>query len=362
MRMPRPLPPESSAPGDGLHAPRVVDRLAEMTAFRDRERLDTTLVQSFMELLRPLQVIVWRTVGSEDDLRWLSRARLARGEAVPSGDPPWAEFEALPRLHDDAALAGALIEGRPAFLPGNPHRSLFPLATEMEIVGVMELRTEAPIDGAQRQIVASMLRVFRNFEALLDDSERDTLTGLLNRKTFDASFLKIAAGSAGQPAGDERRRADAEEAVEYWLGVIDIDHFKKVNDNHGHLIGDEVLLLLARLMRSTFRHEDRLYRFGGEEFVVLMRCPGAQRAALAFERLRLAAERHAFPQVGHITVSIGFTRLVPPETPAGAFERADRAVYFAKAHGRNQVRDFGLLVEQGLLDNGAPKVGDVELF
>jgi diguanylate cyclase (GGDEF)-like protein len=356
-----PLPPDTSA-GHGLHAPRVVDRLAEMTAFRDRERLDTTLVQSFMDLLQPRQVMVWRTVGAVDDQRWLSRARLARGERVPTGDPPWTEFDALPRLGDDAGLAAALIEGRPVYLAGSPHRSLFPLATELDIVGVMELLTEAPLDAAQRQVVASMLRVFRNFEALLDDSERDTLTGLLNRKTFDASFLKIAAGPAVPPADGERRGALGAEAVDHWIGVIDIDHFKKVNDNHGHLIGDEVLLLLARLMRSTFRHEDRLYRFGGEEFVVLMRCPGADRAALAFERLRLAAERHAFPQVGHITVSIGFTKLVPPETPAGAFERADRAVYYAKAHGRNQVRDFGLLVEQGLLDVGGPKVGDVELF
>jgi diguanylate cyclase (GGDEF)-like protein len=361
MPLPPPLPPESAGSA-GLHAPRVVDRLAEMTAFRDRERLDTTLVHSFMDLLQPLRVVVWRTVGSEDDQRWLTRARLSRGEAVCSGDPPWTEFEALPRLADDAALAAALIEGRPAFLGGVPHRSLFPLATELEIVGVMELLSDAPLDAAQRQIVASMLRVFRNFEALLDDSERDTLTGLLNRKTFDASFLKIAAGAA-VPAGDgERREADGPETADHWLGVIDIDHFKKVNDNHGHLIGDEVLLLLARLMRNTFRHEDRLYRFGGEEFVVLMRCPGAERAALAFERLRLAAERHVFPQVGHISVSIGFTKLVPPETPSGAFERADRAVYYAKAHGRNQVRDFGLLVAQGELEGAAPKVGDVELF
>jgi diguanylate cyclase (GGDEF)-like protein len=361
MSPPLPLLPDAAA-GVGLHAPRVVDRLAEMTAFRDRERIDTTLVQSFMDLLQPLQVVVWRTVGGEDDQRWLSRARQARGESVPSGDPPWTEFDALPRLGDDAALTGALIEGRPAFLPGVPHRSLFPLATELEIVGVMELLTDAPLDAAQCQIVASMLRVFRNFEALLDDSERDTLTGLLNRKTFDASFLKIAAGPAAPSTDGDRRGGEGTEAMDYWLGVLDIDHFKKVNDNHGHLIGDEVLLLLARLMRSTFRHEDRLYRFGGEEFVVLMRCPGAERAVLAFERLRVAVERHVFPQVGHITVSIGFTKLAPPETPAGAFERADRAVYYAKENDRNQVRDFGLLVAQGLLDDGVPKVGDVELF
>lgn len=349
-----------------LQAPRVVDRLAEITAFRDRDRLDTTLALAFADLLRPASVTVWRTVGFGADLRWLTRARLGRGDRVPAADPPWTEFESLPCLADDPPLAMALTEGRPLFLTGSTCRSLFPLATELDIVGVLDLHTDAPLDASQRQIVASMLRVFRNFEALLDDSERDTLTGLLNRKTFDASFLKIAAGSAAPPPADGRRHADAAPdapaPVDQWLGVIDIDHFKKVNDTHGHLIGDEVLLLLARLMRSTFRHEDQLYRFGGEEFVVLMRCPGAERATQAFERLRTAVERYAFPQVGRISVSIGFTQISPPETPAGAFERADRAVYYAKAHGRNQVRDFGALIEQGLLEGGAPKVGDVELF
>jgi diguanylate cyclase (GGDEF)-like protein len=145
------------------------------------------------------------------------------------------------------------------------------------------------------------------------------------------------------------------------MGVIDIDHFKRVNDTYGHLIGDEVLLLLARLMRASFRFDDRLYRFGGEEFVVLMRCTDAAAASLAFERLRSHVERHMFPQVGRITVSIGFTELKPGDTPSGAFERADKAVYFAKGQGRNQVRHHADLVAAGHLEDDT-KVGDVELF
>ncbi len=72
------------------------------------------------------------------------------------------------------------------------------------------------------------------------------------------------------PEQANRRHEQAQGS--YWLTMIDIDHFKRVNDNYGHLIGDEVLLLLARLMRATFRFHDQLYRFGGEEFVVLLRC------------------------------------------------------------------------------------------
>jgi len=146
-----------------------------------------------------------------------------------------------------------------------------------------------------------------------------------------------------------------------WLGVIDIDHFKRVNDNFGHLIGDEVLLLLSRLMRSSFRYHDRLYRFGGEEFVVLMRSASADAAMLAFERLRSNVERFAFPRVGHITVSVGFTEVRSADTPASAFERADQAVYHAKENGRNRIADHAALVAHGALVEDTPD-GDVELF
>jgi diguanylate cyclase (GGDEF)-like protein len=147
----------------------------------------------------------------------------------------------------------------------------------------------------------------------------------------------------------------------HWLGVIDIDHFKSVNDNYGHLIGDEVLLLLSRLMRSRFRFHDRLYRFGGEEFVVLMRCGSEEDAHHAFERLRTGVERYPFPQVGHITVSVGFTEVKIGDTPSGAFERADKAVYYGKTHGRNQVCSHAKLVASGELEDLSVS-GDVELF
>lgn len=127
---------------------------------------------------------------------------------------------------------------------------------------------------------------------------------------------------------------------QYWLGVIDIDHFKRVNDGFGHLIGDEVLLLVARIMRSSFRHDDRLYRFGGEEFVVLLRAQSEDAALSVFERFRCNVQAYQFPQVGTITISLGCTRVRDNDTPAAAFERADKVVYMAKDQGRNQVRCY----------------------
>jgi diguanylate cyclase (GGDEF)-like protein len=246
-------------------------------------------------------------------------------------------------------------------LAGEPHRTYFPVATDREHLGVMEVESDAPLDERDQRMVMSILRIYRNFQGLLDYSERDTLTGLLNRKTFDESFLRAALSSGADPSSpavDTRRRRGPTIAC---LGVIDIDHFKRVNDSYGHLIGDEVLLLMSRLMRSSFRFNDQLYRFGGEEFVVLLRCARLTDAAAAFERLRANVERYAFPRVGHITVSIGFAEVRTGDTPTGCFERADKAVYHAKQRGRNQVCDHALLVAQGVLIDEA-YTGDVELF
>jgi diguanylate cyclase (GGDEF)-like protein len=215
---------------------------------------------------------------------------------------------------------------------------------------------------AAERMVGSILRIYRNFHALLDYGERDMLTGLLNRKSFDDSFIKALADTVSEPVpapGTEARRR--REASRYFLGVIDIDHFKSVNDRFGHLIGDEVLLLLARLMRGSFRYRDQLYRFGGEEFVSLVRCPDDEAAMRVFDRLRANTESYPFPQVGRITVSVGYTELRPTDSPAAAFERADRAVYFAKGNGRNQVQSHRALVERGALADAA-KEGGIELF
>ena len=123
-----------------------------------------------------------------------------------------------------------------------------------------------------------------------------------------------------------------------------------------------MLLLLSRLMGRSFRIHDRLYRFGGEEFLVLMRCHSEDDAVQAFERFRSNTELFQFPQVGTVTVSVGFTAVRPGDTPSGAFERADKAVYHAKANGRNQVCSHADLLSSGLLEEDDAKVGDVELF
>jgi len=345
-----------------------------MTGFRDRDILDVTLAGALKDLLQPLSVTIYRVVGEENQQRWLTRARLGADDAVATADAVWADMETLPRVDQFPARLKALAgETTVVSVPGESTVSIFPVSTDREVVGVMEIETAQPLSDEAQRMVGSIMRIYRNFQGLLDYSERDTLTGLLNRKTFDESFLKATSAppatavSEGAPAADGAESVSADgrrhtsSGHRYWLGLIDIDHFKSVNDTYGHLIGDEVLLLLSRLMRSSFRFHDRLYRFGGEEFVVLMRCSSDDDAAQALERMRANTASYAFPQVGQITISIGFTEVKPSDTPSGAFERSDKAVYYAKGHGRNQVQSHSDLVARGLLEDES-KIGDVELF
>lgn len=122
------------------------------------------------------------------------------------------------------------------------------------------------------------------------------------------------------------------------LLIIDVDSFKKVNDQHGHLVGDEVLAVIAKTIQSTLRVTDSLTRWGGEEFVVLS--PGTNLSAMLLlaERLRERVARTAFPSVKTITVSIGVAECLRSETWENWFQRADAALYRAKACGRNQVQ------------------------
>jgi diguanylate cyclase (GGDEF)-like protein len=123
----------------------------------------------------------------------------------------------------------------------------------------------------------------------------------------------------------------------HWLSMIDIDHFKLVNDTFGHLYGDEVLLFIAGIMKRCFRSGDALFRFGGEEFVVIIADASRDQACVAFERFRTMVENYDFPQVGRVTVSFGAVEAHPGIDPTTLLGRADQALYFAKEHGRNRV-------------------------
>ncbi|MEO8297318.1 MAG: GGDEF domain-containing protein [Burkholderiales bacterium] len=341
----------------------ALDHVADMTRSRDRDMVDATLVAAFLDLLPVRQAVLWRMVGdSEEGERWQRSIAQSQGDLVAEAslfmDDELLEPQALP-AHTRAYREVQVLQ-EPA---QDGCRILLPMASEREVEGVVELISDEVLNAVQLKVAQGVLRIHRNFSSLLDYSERDTLTGLLNRKSFDETFLKatvMETRARGSDLEPERRESQVRR---HWMAVIDVDRFKLVNDNFGHLIGDEVLVLVARIMRSTFRYHDRLYRFGGEEFVVLLSAADEAHAGAAFERLRSNLEQFTFPRVGCVTVSVGYTDVRPSDTPQAAFERADRAVYYAKEHGRNQVHSHSALVDSGALDSAADdNIGDVELF
>ncbi|TBO34268.1 GGDEF domain-containing protein [Aquabacterium lacunae] len=342
----------------------AMEQLVTLTSLRDREQLDQGLAQALCRILDAHEAGVHRTIrDGEGQRRWFKCAKVTASGGFDC-DPSWAEPESLPAFDDEPLRQQALedpsmlqVPTRAPLPPG--WLTVMPLNTDDGEVGVVELVTPDSLGIQAVRTVHTVLQVFDNFLRLLASSQRDPLTGLLNRQTFDTSFLSASLRRDMLAPGDTDRRQRVGD--QWWLGVLDIDFFKKVNDQYGHLIGDEVLVLVARLMRQTFRHYDRLFRFGGEEFVVMVRCPEEAGALAAFDRFRQRVASYAFPQVGQVTVSVGFTSVQPSDSPSAAFSRADVAVYHAKHHGRNRVISHPELLRAGTIKD-ANLEGDVELF
>uniref|UniRef100_UPI0035666241 GGDEF domain-containing protein n=1 Tax=Marinobacter sp. TaxID=50741 RepID=UPI0035666241 len=156
----------------------------------------------------------------------------------------------------------------------------------------------------------------------------DSLTGLLNRRAFSAELVKWLA------------QASALE-VPTVLMLIDLDHFKPINDQGGHLLGDELLRQLADILRQAVRLTDSVARFGGDEFAILLPACGLERGAMLADQVRAGIEQLQLEQEGRrfgVTASIGLTDLSAGDSsPREALTRADEGAYAAKARGRNQV-------------------------
>jgi diguanylate cyclase (GGDEF)-like protein len=182
-------------------------------------------------------------------------------------------------------------------------------------------------------------------QQLLVQSERDPLTGLANRRHFQAAMKQIAAD--GKLNGT--------------VFLIDIDHFKRINDVFGHASGDGVLIDIARRLRDTLREEDLIVRWGGEEFLVVVRALAPEQVDALASRMLLAMAAEPVHHEGReiaVTGSIGFATFpIEPTRLAVAWERAinlvDTAMYLAKAHGRNRAYGIRLLhaSDESLLDD-----------
>lgn len=214
--------------------------------------------------------------------------------------------------------------------------------------------------------LVSLAAIYGKLLFTLDRSERDKLTGLYNRSTFDAKLNQLLSLQKhskykyfSQHISDEQRAFESDASA--WLVLLDVDFFKRVNDEYGHVAGDEVLLRLSQKMRQNFRHTDLLFRFGGEEFIIVLEPVSFEMAEAALERFRKSIAGHQFPLVGCITVSIGFSRISEADFPAAALGCADKALYYIKEHGRNGVANYEQLLQAGLLEEKTV-TGSIDLF
>ena len=155
-------------------------------------------------------------------------------------------------------------------------------------------------------------------------SVTDRLTGLFNRRKLDQILEEELVRS---------RRYD----FAFSLVILDIDHFKLVNDNYGHPVGDAVLVAMAGILRQRTRDADAVARFGGEEFVIVCRHSAPEGSIAMAEKLREEIARHSFPEVGRVTASFGVAMYQGGDSVAAVLARADAALYRAKAAGRNRV-------------------------
>lgn len=340
----------------------LVNHLEHLTSHRDVVLLNVSVMRSLVELLNLGKVSLYDVMERDGKFyvalsAWEEAGQIECNETLPLEEDV-EDIQKHPELAKCVESGLASVSELSA--EGSQCLNV-PLLLEDRPVAVFSMQTKTPISSHDMSVANGIIGVYRNYLGLLQDSQHDTLTGLLNRKTFDhglANLLSTMDKQSRDQRGPERRTFVSDS---HWLAIIDIDHFKSINDKYGHLYGDEVLILMANLMRREFRQRDRLFRFGGEEFVVLMRNIDADGALLKLESLRKAVSEHVFPQIGNVTVTIGYEQIMATVPASEVLGHADEALYYGKANGRNQVNCYSALLEKGLI---APKLchTDVELF
>ncbi len=237
--------------------------------------------------------------------------------------------------------------------PDNEDCSIAILPITSELGPGRALLVHGTFKQDELELLEQLLALYRNQVLLHDRKERDVLTRLPNRQSFEARLTQVCEFYQKQLAVDQQDERTS------WIAILDIDHFKAVNDNFGHLYGDEVLLHFSQLMEQKFRHIDFIFRFGGEEFVVIVNRVTKKEAELILNRFRLDVERYAFPLVGKITVSTGATCIQRGRLPSTLLDSADKALYYAKEHGRNRVVLFENIENA---QSAGDANDDVELF
>lgn len=239
-------------------------------------------------------------------------------------------FDGLRYCHDTHDLAIHLGKsGR--------HSCNYRLLVQEDLLGEIKISRRRKFSAEEAMLIEhSMcaltypLRNALTYLCALRAAHLDPLTGTHNRASFDSNLLREVELA--------RRHGTALSMI-----VIDIDLFKSINDTYGHSVGDDVIKNLTRVIGKVIRKSDMLFRFGGEEFVVLLSNTQRDGALLLAERIRRGVEQTLVRTQQRdipVTVSLGVATLGAGDTAQGLFDKADKALYTAKSEGRNCVRSL----------------------
>lgn len=231
------------------------------------------------------------------------------------------------RRSDELDVALARFENRDQF-----ETAISPLRECIRDLQDHNKRLQAELDQTRKAVVQQS----QELEQAQEEARVDALTGLPNRRAFDEKIEELHAlfGRGNSP---------------YVVALLDIDHFKSFNDEHGHATGDKVLGFVADVLRATQRWTDHVARYGGEEFVILLPRMTGHKAKFVIDRQREKIEHASLTEDGQnlsVTVSAGVAEVLPGDTISKVLARADEALYASKAAGRNQtcLEDEGKIV------------------
>ncbi len=344
----------------------LIDSLGEITRHRDREIIEKSLLKTLGELAPNQEFRLFKVMPKETEKVALGLLAYSINDRVETSGFQAGRFEIEPTIKQlmlnvigSKDIEHALDDN------GNLSQIIYPaLDRHNEVSAILVHVCGDGFEATMQRIVYGLLKVYSNYLALIEDNQRDKLTQLLNRDTMDKEITRILLRNnelrVAQASGASMKRL--KDHMTYWLGILDIDHFKAVNDTFGHLFGDDVLILVARHMQQSIDgEEDLLYRYGGEEFVIILRANNIDDANQTLDRLRSNIEQHDFPQIGRVTVSMGMVQITDQSGSTEIIGQADQALYYAKEHGRNQVCCYETLLQNSLIKAAEQNVGNGEM-
>lgn len=238
------------------------------------------------------------------------------------------------------------------YLPTDEHVQVFIVENEHSNRGLLITVNKSIIND---RYIKLLIKVYNQQIQLLRHKSTDSLTGLLNRQSFDIRLTNLHTD-----LGFENRTRD--NLAGYVFALLDIDFFKSINDKYGHVYGDEVLILFSNMMNETFRDIDMLFRYGGEEFALLLNNVNLQQAEIILNRFRNNVANITLPMGNAVTVSIGYCEFTNEVPFTIITERADKSLYYSKKNGRNKTSCYEKLIEENKIQNIIVDEGDIELF